>query len=286
MGIQMNAGGRKLLFSAAFFALSFAFLYGETAYVMGQWWKNDPNYSHGFLIPFISAWFLWQKKEDLRRISPEPVNWGAAVTILGLVLFLFGHLSGEFYVQRFSMVIVLAGTILFCFGYKSLKLTAFPLIFLIFMIPLPYLVYNAFAFPLKLLVSKLSVTSLQIMGIPVLREGNIIHLASTKLEVADACSGIRSIISLLAFSAALAVMIFKSHTKRWVLFSMAVPVAVCANAVRVIGTGYLAHYYGARAALGFFHEFAGLVIFAVAIVLQLFVMFLLSRRWKRNGREE
>jgi exosortase len=135
------------------------------------------------------------------------------------------------------------------------------------MIPLPYILYDSVAFPLKLLVSKFSVDFLTLIGVLALREGNIIHLVNTTLEVADACSGIRSIISLLALSTALAYFTQDGWIKKLVLVALAVPIAILVNSLRVIGTGILADKYGVEAAEGFFHEFAGLMIFGVAIVM-------------------
>ena len=148
------------------------------------------------------------------------------------------------------------------------------------MIPLPYILYDSVAFPLKLMVSKISVEFLSFIGILVLREGNIIHLADTTLEVADACSGIRSIISLLALSTAIAYITQKGWIKRTVLIISAVPIAVFVNAVRVIVTGVLAEKYGAKAAEGFFHEFAGLVIFGLAIFLLIILSIVMARKTK------
>ena len=135
------------------------------------------------------------------------------------------------------------------------------------MIPLPYLIYDSIAFPLKLFVSRISVDALSSLGVLVVRDGNIIHLTDITLEVADACSGIRSIVSLLALSTALAYLTQNGWIKRSVLILLAIPIAIVVNAIRVIGTGILADKYGAKAAEGFFHEFAGIMIFGVAIVL-------------------
>ncbi len=144
---------------------------------------------------------------------------------------------------------------------------ALPIGFLIFMVPLPYIVYDALAFPLKLFVAKFSVISLKAMGVIVLREGNIIMFPNTVLEVADACSGLRSLMSLIALAVAFAFMSQKTSFKRTFLILMAVPIAILTNMIRVIVTGFLAQYYGAAAAEGFFHEFAGLAVFALAMVL-------------------
>lgn len=255
----------------------FAMLYGSTLRYMFIEWSADPNYSHGFLVPLISGYFLWQRREELRSFTLKPHLAGLGLLLVGLTLFLLGHLSGEYFTMRFSMLVVLAGTIIFIGGGGLFRVVLFPLLFLIFMIPLPYLIYNSFAFPLKLFVSRVSVGTLQALGFSVLREGNIMVFPSTTLEVADACSGVRSIISLLALGTTMAVLSLKGWWRRLFLVVLAVPIAVAVNSLRVIVTGMLANRYGARAAEGFYHEFAGLVIFGAAILLLGGAAWLLSR---------
>lgn len=257
--------------------VSFGLLYAETISKMLVDWRDDPNYSHGFLIPFISGYFLWQRRGALPAAVTRGTAAGLPAVLAGLGLFILGHLSGELFSMRLSMLVVLAGTVAFAAGFDFLRAVAFPLGFLVFMIPLPYLVYNSFAFPLKLFVSRVSVASLQALGYTVLREGNIISFPSTTLEVADACSGMRSIISLLALATAAAYLSLKGWWRKVVLVAIAVPIAVLVNALRVIVTGMLANHYGARAAEGFYHEFAGLVIFGAAIILLGGAAWLLSR---------
>lgn len=256
---------------------SFAILYSGTIWKMVSDWNTDPNYSHGFLIPIISGYFLWQMRGSLPAPEQRGIAAGLLMVFTGLGLFVLGHLSGELFTMRLSMLVVLAGTVAFAAGTPLLRAVAFPLGFLLFMIPLPYLIYNSFAFPLKLFVSRVSVASLQAMGYTVLREGNIISFPSTTLEVADACSGMRSIISLLALATAAAYLSLKGWVRKIVLVALAVPIAVAVNAFRVIVTGMLANRYGARAAEGFYHEFAGLVIFGAAILLLGGAAWMLSR---------
>ncbi len=255
------------IISITVFIAALVFLYWEAIYGMIMDWYNDENYSHGFLIPFISGYLLLQRKDELETVEMKPSLSGIPVLFIGLGLFLVGHLSSEYFTTRFSMLVVLAGMLLFVFGMKFFKITAFPFFYLLFMIPLPYILYDSVAFPLKLLVSTVSVDFLDMVGILVLREGNIIHLVDVTLEVADACSGIRSIISLMALSTALAYFTQRGWIKRTICISIAIPIAIFVNAIRVILTGVLANKYGATVAEGFFHESAGLVIFGIAIVM-------------------
>jgi exosortase len=169
--------------------------------------------------------------------------------------------------MRTSLIVLLAGMTLFFFGRDVLKGLALPLGYLIFMVPIPYIIYDMVAFPLKLFVTKVSVAFLKIVGVVVMREGNIIMFPATTLEVADACSGIRSLISLLAIATAYAFLMKTSNVRRWIIICTAIPIAVTTNAMRVIVTGILAQWWGAKAAEGFFHEFAGITVFVLAMVM-------------------
>lgn len=230
-------------------------------------WMNDPNYSHGILVPLISAYFIWQKKDELQTLPIKPVNTGLLVILFAVAVLVAGVAAQEYYTKRSSMIFLLAGVVLFLLGWQWLKKLLLPIGFLFFMIPLPYIIYDSIAFPLKLFVAKFSVIALKLMNVIVLREGNIIMFPHTTLEVADACSGLRSLMSLLCLGVALSVLSQKKKTAMILLVILTVPIAVLTNMIRVIGTGFLAQYYGAAAAEGFFHEFAGMGVFLLAMVL-------------------
>lgn len=254
-----------------------AVLYAPVVPSMVGDWYNDPNYSHGFLVPLISAYFMWERREKLRAAVIVPSNFGLVVIIGSLSLLIFGFIGTEYFTMRSSLVFLLAGIVLYYFGWQVLRVLALPIGFLIFMVPLPYIVYDALAFPLKLLVTKFSVISLKSMGVIVWQEGNIIQFPETVLEVADACSGMRSMMSLLALSVAYAFFLEINAIKRFILVLLAIPIAIFTNMLRVIGTGFLAQYYGSAAAEGFFHEFAGLVVFGLAMVFLVLVGTILGK---------
>jgi len=274
--VKHSISSNYILGSGILLAMFIGLYYPVILKMVGDW-SNDPNYSHGFLVPLVTLYLLWQKKHSLLQVSLSPSNWGLFVLICGLCIYIFGYLAAELFTMRVSMLVVLAGIIISNLGMSFFRCALLPYGYLYFMIPLPYLVYDAIAFPLKLFVAKYSVIALQIIGISVYREGNIIMLPTTTLEVADACSGIRSLMSLLALGVAYAYFSQKSLTKKIILVASTVPIALLANAVRVIGTGILAHHYGAAAAEGFFHEFAGMVIFAVSMTMLVGVGVVLSR---------
>ena len=242
-------------------------LYYPVVPSMVMQWYDDPNYSHGFLVPLIAGYFLYQRLGDLNKMTVRPESKGLFIILSGLFMLIVGYAGTEFFTMRASMVVILTGMVLYFFGKDILKAAALPLGYLFFMVPLPYIVYDAFAFPLKLFVAKYSVIFLKMLGIVVWREGNIIMIPDMVLEVADACSGMRSIMSLLALSVAFAFFTQKTAVKRLALVLSAVPIAIITNALRVIMTGILAQYWGARAAEGFFHEFAGIAVFGIAMVL-------------------
>ena len=234
---------------------------------MVQQWYEDANYSHGFVVPLIAGYFAYEKRRQLGEVLVEPWWPGLVLLSLGILQLVIGFLGTEFFTMRSSLVVTLAGMTLFLFGKKLFRLMLLPLAYLLFMVPLPYIIYDMIAFPLKLFVTRVSIASLKLMGVVVLREGNIIMLPFTTLEVADACSGIRSLISLLALAVAYAFVLNMSQIRRSLLVLAAIPIAISANALRVIGTGLLAQYWGAQAAEGFFHEFAGMAVFVVAMAL-------------------
>ncbi|MGK2907412.1 MAG: exosortase A [Desulfuromonadales bacterium] len=243
-------------------------------------WYNDENYSHGFLVPLISAYFLYQNWAELKSTPLRPSNTGLLVIIGSLLLLLLGFIGTEYFTMRSSLVFLVAGIVLYWFGWGVLRLAALPIAFLIFMVPIPYIVYDAIAFPLKLLVTHASVAVLKMLSVTVVSEGNIIMFPQTVLEVADACSGLRSLMSLVTLAVAMAFLTQKSAVNRTILILSAVPVAILTNMFRVIVTGYLASYYGAAAAEGFFHEFAGMAVFILAMV----ILFTESAILRKVGR--
>lgn len=244
-------------------------LYAGIIPEMVREWSQNENNSHGFIIPLIAAYFLWQRRGRLLDAPVAPNAAGLLVLVLGGLMLSLGYLATEYFTMRASLIVILAGLTLALFGTQTFRVVAFPLFFLVFMIPIPMVIYNAVAFPLKLLVSNVSVWVLKAVGVVVLREGNIIMLSDMVLEVADACSGIRSLVSLLALGVAYAAVLTLRTGHRIALVLSAIPIAIVANIIRVIVTGLLVEYVSPDAARGFFHEFAGMAVFAFALALLL-----------------
>jgi exosortase len=238
-------------------------------------WSSDPNFSHGFLIPVIFLYMVWYKKDQLRKIPIQPSRIGLGIIILGLLVHVAANIGAELFMMRFSMVITLSGIIIYALGISMFKAVLIPVAYLILMIPIPAILWNQVAFPLQLLAAKLSAGMIAWIGIPVYREGNILHLAVTSLEVVDACSGLRSLTSLLALTGIFAYMAPLSVVKKWVLFFSAVPIAVAVNVIRLTVTAAMAVWISPDTAHGFLHDMSGLIIFGAALVL-VYLVFIIE----------
>jgi exosortase len=261
-----------------------AALYGPLlSQMVVQWWQ-DPDYGHGFVVPLFVGYVVYQRRHELRQVPLEPSNLGFPVMLGAIVLFLAGTLGAELFVSRSSLLFMFGGMILFFAGWKMLRAVAFPLAFLVLMIPLPALIYNQVTFPLQLLASRLASNSLELVGIPVLREGNVLVLPNYSLEVVEACSGIRSLMSLIALAVAYGYFVEKRLWARITLVVLMLPIAVASNAVRVIGAGVVTYFWGPQYAEGFFHFFQGWLIFVSAVACLLFVHWTLAHL-ARSRRE-
>jgi exosortase len=267
-------------------AVPCAWLYAPVLSKLVLDWSHDENYSHGFLIAPIAAFFAWQRRHRLAAAPARPSWVGLAVIGVALALIIVGRLGAELFLTRVSLIVLLAGAILWLHGREHLRILAFPVLFLLLMVPLPAIVFNQIAFPLQLLASRVGAAGIQACAVPVLREGNVIVLADTSLEVAEACSGIRSLVSLLTLGILVGYFTDPRLWVRWAIALAVIPIAIAANAARVTGTGVLAHYYGAEAAHGFFHTFSGWLVFVVAFLLLAVVARVLSRIPSRAATAE
>jgi len=242
-------------------------LYWSTlTHLVGQWW-HDPNFSHGFFVPLFSAFVIWQERERLARILPHPSWSGLAVLLAGLGVLIVGRMGAELFLDRSSLLLVLAALIILLIGWNLFRAVLFPWAFLLMMIPIPNIVFNQITFPLQLLASNVAASVLPIFGVPVLREGNIINLAAMPLEVAEACSGIRSLMSLVTLAIIYGYLLEKRLWVRCLLVLASVPIAVAANDIRIIGTGLLVQYWDPDKAEGYFHASWGWIIFVVSLVM-------------------
>jgi exosortase len=258
-----------------------AWLYGPIlGRLVNQWW-SDPNFSHGFFVPAFTAYVVWQDWAHLRAIVPAPSNWGLPVILLSLFTLIVGVFGAELFVSRMSLLLLIAGIVIFLRGWATLHAVLFPLLFLVLMVPIPAIVFGQITFPLQILASKLSAWLLPLLGVPVLREGNVINLPAMPLEVAEACSGIRSLLSLTTLAIMYGFLLEKKIGIRILLGLASIPIAVAANGLRIVGTGLLVQYWDPDKAEGFFHAFSGWLIFVVSLVM-LFVFHRFLGLLERN----
>ncbi len=230
-----------------------------------QWW-DDPNYSHGFLVPLFTLYLVWRQRATLAKLPRTGSLLGIPIILGGMAVLLAGDLGADNFLMRSSLVIVLAGLVLFHLGTAIFRAVLLPLAFLLFMVPLPGVIFYAITFPLQSLAARQATWTLDTLGVPVLLDGNVIHLAQLSLGVTEACSGIRSLISLLAGAVAWAVLFLPGVWTTLVFMAATLPITIIANAARVVLTGLIGQYIGVEYASGFFHEFAGLVIYAFAFL--------------------
>jgi exosortase len=239
-------------------------LYAGILWSLARQWAADENYSHGFFVLPLAGFFVWERREALRRAPSRPSLIGALIIVLSLMLLVAGLLGSELFLSRVSLIGVLAGIALFVLGRDHFRLLAFPIAFLVLMIPLPAILFNRIAFPLQLLASRAGETAIAGAGIPILREGNVLQLPTRALEVAEACSGIRSLVSLVMLGIVLGYFTEQRTSTRVLIAMAAVPIAIIANAIRVAGTGLASELVSPAAADGFFHTFSGWLVFVVA----------------------
>jgi len=282
---------------------AFAFLYAAVLAKLGTDWWTDENYSHGLLVPFIIGYILWIEREALARVTQRANTlWGGIGVAFALFALWAGIAGAELYIQRLSLMLMLASIVVYFFGFRTLRLVFVPLALLFLALPIPTIIFNKIAFPLQLFASRCAVWAMHLLDIPVLRQGNVIELMplgareTKKLEVVEACSGIRSLMTLVTLAVVYAYFTYpqnpdaagnNSRGLQWlrsfgfwrslIIVAAAVPIAILTNAMRVSGTGILARYYGTQVADGFFHSFSGWVVYIAAFLLLFAVGWALDR---------
>lgn len=273
-------------------AAAWGALYFDTLRRLVDDWRVDENYSHGFLIPIIGAYAIWKDRDRISSTTPAPrFLLGGALMLIAVLMLLAGVAGAELYLARVSMVLSLAALVVYFRGTEWLRRLAFPIGLLLLAIPIPNIVFNQIAFPMQLMASDYATRAIRFFGVPALREGNVIELAQMKLQVVEACSGIRSLMTLMALAVVYAYFTEKRWARRVAMVVAVIPIAVLANAARVAGTGLMAHAWGAQAAEGFLHGFSGMLVFVTATLLLLtftrmmvWVEMLIRRHWSPDDR--
>jgi exosortase len=264
--VPVRATWQRWLPAILLIALLIAIYWGVAIKLVYDWY-TEPDFSHGFLVPLFSAYLVWTKRDALRKI-PLRQSWaGVPLIVAGIVTLFLGIYGAELFLACLSILMLLGGIIWTLAGREMLRELRFPLLVLLLGIPWPKVIYNQITFPLQILASKLASSALPLFGVPVMRDGNIIQLPSMQLEVAEACSGIRSLMSLFTAAVFYGYFLEPSVKRRVILALAALPIAVLANGVRIVGTGLAVQYWDPDKALGFFHEFSGWLIFVVSLFL-------------------
>jgi exosortase len=257
---------QKWLWPTAALAIVLVYLYSNILHrLVLEWWTN-PNFSHGFFVPPFAAFLIWKSRDQLKTVTVKPSWSGLGIIAVGLVVLVAGVLGAELFLSRTSLLFVVAGLIVYFKGWKYFRVLFFPWLFLFLMVPPPTLIMNHITIPLQFVASDLATSLLRLAGVPVLQEGNVIQLPNMALDVVEACSGIRSLISLGVMAIIYGYLLESSNILRLLLAAAAIPIAVLANGLRIMGTGLTGLYWEPSKAQGFFHEFSGWVIFVVALV--------------------
>jgi exosortase len=237
--------------------------------LIGDWIRDD-NYSHGFLVVPISIFLFYRKRKEL--IFPSPTsNWGIVITLAGCLGFIFGIAANEYFTTRFSLVLIITGIALYHLGIDNLRKVWFAFFFLIFMIPIPAVIYHSATLPMQLFATKITDSFLQFIGVPAIRQGNIIYLPSYALEVAEACSGLRSLATLMALGALYGHLAMPGKARPVILFLATIPIAIVTNIIRLLFTAIGAYAISTKLAEDFLHEMSGILVFITAMIM-LFIL--------------
>ncbi|NYF90942.1 exosortase/archaeosortase family protein [Tunturiibacter empetritectus] len=260
-----GASARLGWISYASIVLLIVVLYYRVAIKLVYDWFTLPDYSHGFLVPFFAAFLIWDKRKVLQTIPIRQSWFGVPLVVFSIAVLILGVYGVELFTSRMSFIFLMTGLIWTFFGWAMVRALRFPLLVLVLAIPFPAILFNQITFPLQLLASRIASDILPLLGVPTLHEGNVIELPVMKLEVAEACSGIRSLMSLFTLAVFYGYFLERTNRRRIILALASIPIAVAANVARIVGTGLCVQYWDPEKALGFFHEFSGWVMFVISL---------------------
>lgn len=264
--LSWNYPRRGNLFSLALLSSLVVIMYAPVLWPLARQWWNDPNYGHALLVPLFVAYILWRDRARWQTVPSRPNDYGLLIMLLALALLVLGMLAAELFTARVSLIVLISGIIVFLAGGPTLRSVAFPIGYLIFMIPLPALVYYQLTFPMQLWASRLGTHGLVILGVHTLRHGNLLMLPNVTLEVVEACSGVRSLLSLLAAVVAYGYWMERSIWKRCLLVALTIPIVILSNGLRLVATGVLSFDYGSGVDSGALHTLLGLAFFGLAFL--------------------
>lgn len=285
----------KIFWKPALICAALAFLYANVLTKLGRDWWSDENYSHGLLVPFVIGFIVWTEFDEVKKLVGKPqIFLGGSIIIFAILMLLGGTLGAELFTQRVSLVLMIAGIIIYFFGAKILQILVTPFVLLLLSIPIPQIIFNKIAFPLQIWASQAAVWGIRLFQVPTVRKGNVIEILPSgatqtiSLEVVEACSGIRSLMTLVTLALILAYFTreksenngtFWRNFDFWrtiILMFSAIPIAVLTNAARVTATAMLTFYYGKSAIEGTFHDSLGWMVYIVALALLILLNFCLQ----------
>jgi exosortase D (VPLPA-CTERM-specific) len=270
----------KLRPSGWLLLLLLIWLYHAILFRLAVQWSTDHDFNHGFLVPAFALFIVWQDRKHLASIRPAPSWSGLPIVVFSLAMLTFGVLGVELFTSRSSLLVLVAGLIILFRGWPLFRAVLFPWAFCFLMIPLPAIILQRITFPLQLFASSVATWCIQAVGIPASRMGNLIELPNITLEVAAACSGIRSLVSLITLAIIYGYLMENRNWVRVALACAAVPIAIAANVFRIFATGFLAEHWDPDKAMGFFHEFQGWLVFVVSLLLLYGLHSLINLIWK------
>jgi exosortase len=250
-------------------AAAVVFLHAHTLLSLATRWYSEADNTYGFFVPLVSLFLVWRMRARLLEMEMRPARWGAIIVLLAILGQFLGVATDVGYLQGISLIGLIAGLVILLGGWKLFRIMAFPILYLILMVPLPGSVFSAIASPLQGIASRCSVALLELLRIPAVRSGNVFSLSGISLEVAEACSGLRSLIGLLSMGILLGYLIMPRLWERLALAFSAIPIAVAANVIRVAGTGIIYEYVGAKYGQGFYHGFGAWIVFVFALAILL-----------------
>ncbi len=270
-GLSSDNSKMETLFAAGLLFSLTVIVYAPVLRSMARQWWDDPNYGHALMVPVFVAYVLWRERDRWRIVPVRPSDYGLPIMVLALGFLILGMLAAELFTSRVSLLLLIAGIVVFLAGWQVLRSIAFPVGYLFFMIPLPALVYYQLTFPLQLLASRFGAHGLVLLGVPTVRQGNLLILPNCTLEVVEACSGVRSLLSLLAVVVAYGYLTERRVWLRCLLVVLTIPIVIGANGLRLIAMGALSFRYGPQVDSGAAHLALGLAFFAAAFISILLV---------------
>jgi exosortase len=265
MGLSgMNATVRDVVGGITILGLVILLFWSTFSWLVYNW-LNNSYYSHGLLVPLVAAFFVWRKREVLAPENRRPDNLGLAVLAVSLVVFLLAQIWQAFHISAFAFILLLAGLALYFLGREATRSIAFPLAFLLFMVPLPFI--NRLSPTLEAFTASVSTSVVGLLGIPAVNQGSQIQLENSSFVVGAACSGLNSTVALATLVVIFVYVIEGTYRAKAVLLAMAVPIALVANLFRVSSLLAIAHFFGADVGMKYFHDYSSPVLFLLAFGL-------------------